>query len=614
MEERVERTLETLFNDDPAAAKTRMVPLFKSLVLKRILPWKLITGICERVVSQPRSKPVSDRILELLGANYEISPNDRARIPVSGPLVVVANHPFGAIEGLILSSVLQQSRGDVKIMANFLLGALGIEELNESLLLVDPLERKASASQNIKPLRDAIQWVRGGRALGIFPAGEVSHMHFRHIGITDRPWKSSVARIIRKTEATVLPVFFEGRNSFLFCGLGLLHPLIRTVMLPRENLKRRKHTVRVSIGKPIPFKRLQDMSDAEMTDYTRMRTYNLRYRHTGNRLLKLPMFPGVKTTETCAGESVGPTRSIREEIRNLGPEQLLISTKDFGVFCATADQIPNTMRDIGRLREIAFRKVGEGTGKEIDLDRFDAYYRHIVLWNRQREEVAGAYRLGLTDEILNTRGPKGLYTSTLFDYDRQLFSKVLPALEVGRSFVRPEYQKTYQPLLLLWSGIGRFVAREPQYRFLFGSVSISNSYLGISRTLIIRCLKKEYACTDLAGFVRAKHPAADWSLWEKKLGARYSMLRNIDEVSEMVSDIEKDSKGVPILLKHYTKLGGQFLGFGVDPKFGNAVDALVLVDLTRTDPRVLGRYMGQSGLESFLRFHLIDPGLHYQCA
>ncbi len=609
MEEMVGGVMRSPFGNYATWRNTKRITFSKSLFLNHVLPLKQINEICASLDSLPKEKSISDRILEVLGITFDISRADKAGIPSSGPLVVVANHPFGAVEGLILASILSQARDDVKIMANFLLGALGIDELDEILLPVDPFQKKGSTLRNLKPLREAIQWVRGGRTLGIFPAGEVSHVHLSKLGVSDRPWSPTVAGIIRKTEATVLPVYFEGRNSLLFCGLGLIHPLLRTLMLPGENLRKRGRTFRVHVGKPVPFKRLAGLDNSEMIDYLHLRTYNLRNRKDEKRLKLLSYRPAPAASKQIIAESKEPS-SIADEIRLLPQEQMLIESRDFYVFSATADQIPKTLHEIGRLREITFREAGEGTGKAIDIDGFDFYYRHIVLWNRAREEIVGAYRLGLTDTILDTPGSGGLYTSTLFDYSDELFARIRPALEVGRSFIRPEYQKTYHPLLLLWSGIGHFVAKNPQYRFLFGAVSISNAYHGISRRLIIRCLREGYTHSDLARFVRARHPAPGWSTGKRNLGLAYSMVRDINDVSEIISDIEKDAKGIPILIKQYMKLGGQFLGFGTDPNFSNAVDALVLVDLVRTDPKTLERYMGRHGMESFLQFHYIDSALN----
>lgn len=326
-----------------------------------------------------------------------------------------------------------------------------------------------------------------------------------------------------------------------------------------------------------------------MMDYLRMRTYNLKNRSAGKRLHRFPLLPKTSAARLKPVVHAKPAISIREEIGSLPPEHVLVSSRDFDVLIAGTAQIQNTLHEIGRLREVTFRKACEGTGQAIDVDPFDSYYQHVILWNRDRREVAGAYRIALVDKVICERGIGGLYTNTLFDFEDEMFLKMRPALEVGRSFVRPEYQKTYQPLLLLWSGIGRFVAKNPRYRFLFGAVSISNDYHGLSRRLIVQCLREGYMHQELARLVHSRNPAPNWAM------RTYSMIRDINDVSEVISDIEKDAKGIPILLKHYMKLGGQFLGFGQDPKFNNALDALVLVDLVRTDPKILDRYLGRGG-------------------
>ncbi|MGA2402344.1 MAG: GNAT family N-acyltransferase [Syntrophobacteraceae bacterium] len=614
MEQMVGGAVEALCSHGGTSRKPLWGPRFKSLFLRRVLPSKRLDHIYSKFISLPGETAVPDRILEALGVTYRITASDQARAPSQGPLVVVANHPFGAIEGMILASILLKARSDTKVMANFLLGAMGISELNELLIFVDPFGRPGSARHNLKPLREAIDWVRGGRALGIFPAGEVSRMHWSSLSVIDRPWSRTVARIVKKTRASVLPVYFEGRNSPLFCGLGLLHPMVRTLMLPGENLKRRPRTVRVHVGKPVPFKRLADLGDSEIMDYLRLRTYNLQNRQCETH--RKPLFNrSIKSTANyrpvVRAKGAG---LITAEIRRLPPGQLLFSSRNFDVVSASAAQIPNVLHEIGRLREITFRKAGEGTGNPIDIDRFDEYYQHIMLWDREREEIVGAYRLGRADVILKEHGLRGLYTSTLFEYGDELFLKIPSALELGRSFVRPEHQKTYQPLMLLWSGIGRYLANHPRYRFLFGAVSINNEYLGICRKLMLEFLKEGYTHSDLARLVRARNAPPVGSIGKKNQALAYSMVHDIQEFSELISDIEQDSAGIPILLKHYMKLGGKFLGFSVDPEFNNTLDALVLVDLARTDPRILERYMGQQGVASFLRFDGAGPEDTAHCA
>lgn len=584
-------------------------PLLSSM-LRRVLPIRRIEKIREQVGTASREDRIQDRILGALKVTIGVSDRDRTRIPPEGPLVVVANHPFGAIEGLVLASMLQQARPDFRILANYMLASLGLKELDDILFLVDPFEKKESVRQNLKPLKDAMEWVLGGGSLGVFPAGEVSHLCLEDRRVFDRKWNPGVARIIRKTEACVLPVFFEGRNSALFCMLGLLHPVLRTLMLPREALNKGNRTVRVHIGKPIPFNRLAQLDNDSMMEYLRLRTYNLQYRRkdtTSKRILAVRSRSNTADRKpVVASES---SAVLAEEIGRLPPEQTLFTSRDMVVLSATAEQIGHTLQEIGRLREVTFREAGEGTGEPIDIDGFDEYYTHIVIWNRAKQEVVAACRIGSTESILRRKGTSGLYTSTLFEYKGSFFRVVAPALEVGRSFVRSEYQKTYQPLMLLWTGIGGFVAKYPQHRFLFGAVSINNDYHGISRQMIVHFLKNGYFRYDLAALVKAKNPMTRRPLKKRAANEGYALVEDVQDLSQLISDIEEDEKGIPILLKHYMKLGGEFLGFNIDPYFNDALDALVLVDLTRTEPRILEKYMGQEGVRSFLRFHGMAGGV-----
>jgi putative hemolysin len=268
-----------------------------------------------------------------------------------------------------------------------------------------------------------------------------------------------------------------------------------------------------------------------------------------------------------------------------------------------ADEAPHLQQEIGRLREVTFREVGEGTGKPLDLDRFDRYYWHLLLWNKTKQELVGGYRAGSTAEILPHRGIEGLYTSTLFRYDPLLFQKLGPALELGRSFVRPEYQRQYAPLLFLWKGIARFVAQHPQTPVLFGAVSISNDYCRASREMIYRFFEIRRNDEDLAGMVEPRMPFRPGRLRRWDCRALCYALRDMDELSQPIADVETDGKGLPILIRQYARVGGKILGFNVDRKFSNVLDGLIVVDLRQTEPGVLERYMGRDGLARFRQHH-----------
>ncbi len=276
---------------------------------------------------------------------------------------------------------------------------------------------------------------------------------------------------------------------------------------------------------------------------------------------------------------------------------------EYAVCVATAQQIPHTLLEIGRLREITFRRAGEGTGHPRDLDSFDPRYEHLFVWNEEKREVVGAYRIARIDQVLARHGIRGLYTSTLFRLDPGFYEAINPALELGRSFVRPEYQKSYLPLLLLWKGLGQYVARNPQYRIWCGPASISDTYSSASRTLMVSFLKARYRNEDLAGYVQPRRQYRVRNLTGNDPDNFSALLENLEELSEVVADLEPDHKGLPILLQHYLNLGGRVLDFNVDKKFCNAIDGLVLVDLTKAKRKQLERYMGKADAEQFLRQH-----------
>src|SRR5262249_36276469 len=301
-----------------------------------------------------------------------------------------------------------------------------------------------------------------------------------------------------------------------------------------------------------------------------------------------------------------PQQSLWDELHALGAEKLLCTNREFTVYAARGHEIPNLLTEIGRQREIAFGEVGEGTGRAVDLDEFDSYYTHLILWSKSNQELAGAYRLVNTQEVLDSRGIRGLYTSTLFAYDPRLFAEIGPALELGRSFVCGAYQKQYASLLMLWKGIAAYVGRHPQTPILFGAVSMSSSYNRASLELVTRFFQSKDS-NPLASFVRPKRslrPTRRLPDWE--LSAIKNLL-GLDELSSSVAEIEKDGKGVPILLKQYVKVGGTVLAFNVDKNFSDVLDGLIVVDLRKTDPARLEPYMSKPALANFRQFHGLTP-------
>ena len=544
-----------------------------------------------------------NNLLETLDISFQIDNQAISLIPAQGPVVVVANHPYGGIEGVILAAMLKMVRDDVKLMANYLLH--GIPELRDIFIDVDPFGRNDSIKHNIRPLRNALTLLHAGGILGMFPAGEVSHVQWRERAIADPAWKHNCARLIRKTGATVVPIFFHGVNGPLFQILGLMHPRVRTLLLPHELLNKQGKTIHLTIGNAIPCEKLRSFaSDAEMTDYLRMRTYILKARHDQGKNCQRGVV--LRSRLKSAGKPLAPFRDgqrIIQEVGGLPPESILIESGDFTVFLARAGQIPCLLREIGRLREITFRQAHEGSGKSRDLDWFDWHYLHLFIWNHVKQEVVGAYRLGQVDYILARPGKSGLYTSTLFNYKTALLERINPALELGRSFVRVEYQKNYAALLLLWKGIGSFVARNPRYKILFGPVSINNQYHTISQHLMVNSLKLNNYLPELGKLVKPKRPFQAKILRRFDGSVTNAALADINEVSDLIADIEPNQHGIPILLKQYLKLGGKMLAFNQDQNFSNVLDALILVDLSETPLKILERYMGRDGARNFITYH-----------
>ena len=542
--------------------------------------------------------------LQTLNIGFEFDSADLDNIPKQGPLVIVGNHPFGMLEGVLIAHLIREVRPDLKIMGNFILAR--IPEMRPLLITVDPYGTKSSVIGNLRPMKDSLKWLNNGAALAVFPAGEVSHQNWRNGRSYDIPWSKTVSRLIRSARAQVVPVFFEGNNSRMFHLLGAIHPRLKTALLPRQLLNKFGKTITAHIGKAIPFKKIETIEDnSELAEYLRMRTYLLggRAAQPENNIIS-GIDSQIKPILNFAEVIPAIKKSyLEQDLNNLPPDAMLSGNADFQVFCTTADKIPNILQEIGRLREMTFRQAGEGTGKSIDLDRFDNYYYHLFVWNKTDSDLVGSYRLGLTQEILDKFGLNGLYTRTLFHYNKKLMDQINPAIELGRSFIRPEYQKMSQPLNLLWKGIGQFVLRHPPYHILFGTVSISNDFQSISRELLVSFLKANKFSINLSKLVRPKTPPRTTrsSIINEHVSGR--VIGDIKEVSSLIYEIEANQKAIPILLKHYLRLGGKLLGFNVDSQFGDALDGLILVDLVKTDRRILEHYMSREGYLEFMQRH-----------
>ena len=538
--------------------------------------------------------------LDSFGLQYDVPESMLSRIPTTGPLIIVANHPFGFADAVILGHLIGKVRPDAKFLANSML--LKIPEVQPWIIPVDNFKGEGSERRNLGPMKKAIRHLAAGGALIVFPAGEVAHFQMGH-GVEECPWNTHVGALVKMTGASVLPVHFSGRNSLLFQVAGLLHPRARTSLLLRElcNRKRRRRPIPVRVGEALPFAKLKRFDDhGELTSHLRLLTLALGHQSASSPI-PLESLPVVAREADM--EMAGEIARLRAS------GKLMIEQGNLSVYMATAVEIPLCLQEIGRLREVTFRAVGEGTGQDIDLDAYDQNYLHVVLWDEAAARIAGAYRMGRADRLMEAHGSKGLYTHTLFRFSRRFLKKMDSALELGRSFICQEYQRHPASLMLLWKGVLIWVRRHPKYRYLFGPVSISDEYDENSRRLIVDFLTSQRQPAELRAMAKARSP------FRSRLASRLHReitkhpLNDTEGLSSLISTIEKDRKGLPILIKHYLKLNASLLCFNVDREFSSVVDGLILVDLTKTDPRVIARYMGEDGMRAYLDHHGIWPSV-----
>ena len=361
------------------------------------------------------------------------------------------------------------------------------------------------------------------------------------------------------------------------------------------------------IGAGIPAERLAAFeSDSEAARYLRFRTQLLSPLWRPSR--RAPVAGAAKRLPPLAGAA--PAVAVQRELAGLAGDNCLVRHREWGVYLAEPARIPNLLHEIGRLREQAFRAAGEGSGNALDLDRFDRHYRHLILWNHKTDEMAGGYRLAFTDEVLPLRGARGLYSHAFFRYRRPLLDRLTPGIELGRSFVSPAYQRAYQPLLLLWKGLGALVARDPRRRLLFGTVSMSNDYAPLSRSLLVQFYSEANRLDPWSRCVAPTHPLRAWPGTAVAGQGPSLPIPDVETLSDTIAAIEPDGKGLPVLLRHYLKLGGRILGFNVDPAFQSVLDALIVVDLAHTEARHLDLYLGVEGARKLLATHATNrtPG------
>ncbi|WP_448520518.1 lysophospholipid acyltransferase family protein [Rhodoflexus sp.] len=524
-----------------------------------------------------------DRGLEMFQAKYEIVEGEEAHIPRTGPFIVVANHPYGGIDGMILISIFNKIRPDFRLMANYLLNAF--EPIQEYFIPVNPFDSAKNKQINISGVKTVLEHLKQNKPVGIFPAGEVSAYQPDSKKITDKQWHPLVGKIIQKAKVDVVPVYFSGHNSVFFNLLGIIHPNLRTARLPSEMLNKTENKIQVRIGKAIPYSELSTFEDSDqMLRYLRARTYAL-----GSSLKLKPFFrnPFKRTVEPEPIVPPVPTELLEADIAQIRKTDLLTSHGNYEVFFSEATAIPNVLREIGRLREITFREEGEGTNHSIDIDEYDVYYYHLFIWDNEAKRIVGAYRMGKGRDLYAKFKIKGFYLSTLFKIDKRFAFVLKKSIEMGRSFIVKDYQRKHVSLMLLWKGVLIILRKFPEYRYLIGPVSISNTFSHLAKELVVQVIKSNYFDYELAKYVKPRRKFEP----QLKDGSDVLLLPKFQDIKGLdllISAIESSHNKLPVLLKKYIlQLNAKIIGFNVDPNFNNALDGFIVVDFEKVPEEVL---------------------------
>ena len=507
---------------------------------------------------------------------FEIPEEDLKRLPKSGPFITISNHPLGGIDGILLLKLLLEHRSDFKIIANFLLHR--IEPLKPYVLPVNPFENHKDAKSSLLGFKSAMQHLHDGHPLGIFPAGEVSTYRDGKL-VVDKPWEQAAIKLIKKAGVPVVPIYFHAKNSKLFYRLAKISDTLRTAKLPSELLTQKERLIKVRIGNPISVKDQAEHEDmVEFADFLRKKTYVLSNPFQKKKLLEtIPKTIKIpKSPKKIAGAI--SVEAMEEEIKTLTEQgKRLLSSKNYEVFLAPAMEIPNVLQEIGRLREITFREVGEGTNQATDLDEYDSYYHHMFLWDNDAKMIAGAYRMGLGEKIFAAHGIDGFYLQSLFRFEPELHDMMSKSIEMGRAFIIKQYQQRPMPLFLLWKGIVHTTLRFPKHKFLIGGVSISNQFSEFSKSLMIEFMKSNYYDPYVAQYI---HPKKEYKVKLKDADKDFifdESAADLNKFDKLIDEVEPGALRLPVLIKKYIKQNAKVVAFNVDPLFNNAVDGLMYI-------------------------------------
>lgn len=509
-------------------------------------------------------------------------------IPLQGGVIIVSNHPTGVLDGVVLIDMISKVRPDVKFMGNFLLSKM--TPLKSFLIEVNPFNSKSK--QNITGIKHSLLHVQNGGALVIYPAGAVASIQ-RNFRITDHKWIPSVIKFIRKANVPVVPLHMSGKNSFLFYFSGIIHPLLRTSLLLREFIKKDNSNVEIFIGSPIFPVKVKQLSNECYSNFIRTNLFLLKATSWEKTLIPIPPLPAQSTIVEPKNQNL-----ILEEIEFLKKSNLLFQQGSVCVFFAESKNITNIILEIGRLREITFRAVGEGTNMEIDTDKYDTYYRQLFLWDDENKRILGGYRVGMGAEIMENYGKKGFYTYTLFQMTHKMDPVLNETLELGRSFIVKDFQRGTTSLLLLWKGILQIFLSNTSYRYMLGPASISSEYSRTSIKLIECYLKRNHFDKEKSKWIKPLNPLPKFTISSVK--KRVADIKSIEMLDKVVNDLESGQRSIPVLIKKYLQLNGKVLSFNVDHDFNDAIDVFIILDCQQV-PEAALRMLSKGNTENVMK-------------
>jgi len=547
---------------------------FSGWLLMKILKISTLNKIYDRN-KHLQNVEFLNAILDEFQIKFEIPEEDLKRLPKDGAYITISNHPLGGIDGILLLKLMLEREPNFKIIANFLLHR--IDPMKPYIMPVNPFENHKDAKSSVIGIKETLRHLSDGKPLGMFPAGEVSTYKDGKL-VVDKPWEEGAIKLIKKAKVPVIPIYFHAKNSKLFYFLSKLDDTLRTAKLPSELLTQKDRVIKVRIGKPISVNEQNEYDKIEeYSEFLRKKTYMLanpfeketKLLDTSN--LKIPRSPKQIAMPANHEQIVNEVNALRQT------DCRLLQSKNYEVFFTEANHIPNILHELGRLREITFREVGEGTNQSLDLDQFDQYYHHMFLWDDDTKEIAGAYRMGLGAEIFPKYGIDGFYLQELFRFEPELYDMMSKSIEMGRAFITKEYQQKPMPLFLLWKGIVHTTLRYPEHKFLIGGVSISNQFSDFTKSLMIEVMKSHYYDPYIAQYV---HPKKEFKVKLKDADKDFifdEAEADLVKFDKLIDELEPGNLRLPVLIKKYIKQNAKVVAFNVDPLFNNAVDGLMYI-------------------------------------